>query len=72
MTVVLVDYHREVEGGELHRPRMGLARGFPIWAPMGHLRVGIWLLRSGAVTTYCGMSVDTRMALGDGDAGPYY
>ena len=29
-------------------------------------------LRSGSVSKYCGVSVDTRMAPGDGDASPYH
>ena len=32
---------------------------------MGHLR-------NGAVSRYCGVSVDTQMALGDGDASPHH
>ena len=39
--------------------------GSRTWAPMGRLR-------SGAVPTYCDVSVDTRMAPGDGDAGPHH
>ena len=39
--------------------------GSRIQALMGHL----W---SGTVPAYCGVSVDTRVALGDGDAGPHH
>ena len=44
---------------------MGLARGLGLAWAMGHAR-------SGAVSTYCGVSVDTRMAPGDADAGPHH
>ena len=48
--------------------RGGLAAngtGSQTWDPMGHLR-------NGAVSKYCGVSMDTQMALGDSDASPHH